>query len=216
MNLDQMGLAILRSKWAELSSESSEPSQTKSRVASPEPSSDLTPSSARAKLQAEPSRASSWFPSPDPEPQAEPEPRAEMSQTPSSQPSWAEPSQAESGDPSPDLNVRLEPSRAESWSLEPKNEPWAEQRSRAESILALNQADSCTEPWAGKSGSSGSDQILMNKIGTRSPLMLNPSKQHFGSRKGRPWLARPWFVYVACPAPMQMFNCQPSPTRVPN
>ena len=58
-------------------------------------------------------------------------------------------------------------------------------------ILALNQADSCTEPWAGKSGSSGSDQILMNTIGTRSPPMLNASKQHFGSRKGGPWLARP-------------------------
>ena len=44
INLDQMGLAILRSKLDELSSDSSEPSQTKSRVASPEPSSDLTPS----------------------------------------------------------------------------------------------------------------------------------------------------------------------------
>ena len=163
MNLDQMGLAILRSKWAELSSDSSEPSQTKSRVASPEPISDLIPSWARAKLRAVPSRASSWIPSPDPEPQAEPEPRAEMSRTPSSQPSWAQPSQAESGDPIPDLQCPARPkssrvmeSRAEKWALSR-----AEQRSRAEPILALNQADSCTEPWAGKSGSSGSDQILM-------------------------------------------------------
>ena len=115
-----MGLAILRSKWAELSSDSSEPIQTKSRVASPEPISELTPNWARAKLRAEPSRASSWFPSPDPEPQAEPEPRAEMSRTPSSQPNWAESSQAESGDPSPDLQCQA---RVESRSLEPKNEP---------------------------------------------------------------------------------------------
>ena len=122
----------------------------------------------RAKLRAEPSRASSWFPSPDPEPQAEPEPREEMSRTPSSQPSWAEPSQPESGDPSPDLQCpESSPSRvrsrAESWSLEPKNEPWAEQRSRAEPILALNEADSCTEPWAGKSGSS--DKSWWIKLG---------------------------------------------------
>ena len=185
MNLDQMGRAILRSKWAELSSDSSEPSQTQSRVASPEPISDLTPSWARAKLRAEPSRASSWFPSPDPEPQAEPEPRAEMSRTPSSQLSWAEPSQAESVTRVPTCNVRLEPSWAESYGVSSRKmslEPSSDLEPNR-SYIALNQADSCTEPWAGKSGSSGSKQILMNKIGTRSPPMLNASKQHLAPEK---------------------------------
>ena len=124
-----MGLAILQSKWDELSSDSSEPSQTKSRVSSPEPISDLTPSWSRAKLRAEPSGASSWFHSPDTEPQAEPEPRTEMSRTTTNQPSWAEPSQAESrwpeSRPAMSGSSQVKPSHGVSsrkTSLEPSND----------------------------------------------------------------------------------------------
>ena len=59
-----------------------------------------------------------------------------------------------------------------------------EQRSRAKASRALSP-----EPRTSKSGSIGSDQIWMNKLGTRGLPKLNVSEQHLGSRKGGPWIS---------------------------